>query len=337
MKFDWNICGHYRVTNFLQSAITNHKVAHAYLFVGPRGLGKQEVARNFLASILCQAESGSVPCNDCHHCRQLANGIHPDVYELNRLTDDKTGKFKSGIGVEQIRDLKSKLCQGTFLNSYRAVIIPEAQYINSSAANALLKALEEPFPKTVIILIAESQSDLPQTIASRCQVINFMNVKTVEIEKYLADNFGCDNVKNLARLSFGRPGRAISFLENEELLNGYQKDLDNLLKIAASGLSVRMELAEEVIEWKNDEVENKIQIRNLLNNWQSMVRDFILEKNDNQSLIANLNQAVQIGKISRESSFSQLLRFSRNIIKVRSMLGLNLNTKLLLENLIINF
>lgn len=335
-KFDWNICGHKNIVHFLQSAIVSQKIAHGYLFVGPAHVGKYTVAKEFIASILCQSEIGPIPCGECLHCQQLENSIHPDVYLVEKMTDEKTGKSKKNIVIDQIRDLKNRLQQATLLNDHKVAVIPEAQSINTNAANALLKVLEEPTPKTVIILIAENIDSLPQTILSRCQILKFLPIASNEIEKYLTYHESDIDKAKTARLSFGRPGLAISLSSNEEQQKKYSQNINYFFKILGSGLSQRFNIVADIIDWSKDEVNNIKELNGLFDDWQIILRDLSLFKNNNEPLVANIDYLEIIKKQSDSFSFSKIISVLNNINQAKKYFKYNVNSKLILENLIIN-
>lgn len=336
-KFHWDICGHQKITDFLQSAITNQKIAQAYLFVGPAGLGKNAIAQEFIASIFCQEKEGMVPCGECVHCQQIGHKVHPDVYRLDRLVDEKTGRLKKDITVDQVRDLKIKMQQATLLNDYKAALIPEAQFLNENSANALLKLLEEPTAKTVIILIAEDIKKMLQTIVSRCQVIKFLPVATKEIELYLTKKSSGAAIKEIARLAYGRPGLAMSFLTDQENLKNYLSDVSNFFKIIGANLNERFDLAGDLIDWTKDESVNSQKINKLFDHWQSILRDLTLADSANEPLIVNLNQLAAIKKYQSLWPPSKIKKILKSLHQAKIYFRQNLNTRTVLEHLIINF
>src|SRR3989344_1191746 len=166
----WPIVGHSHIVSYLQNSLNNLKLAHAYLFVGLDHVGKAAVAGYFINSLVCQnleVEALAVPCGECQSCRQALSGNHPDVYWLARELNEKTDKLKKNISIEQVRQLQNKLSLRSFLNSYKIAVVSEAQTLSAEAANSLLKTLEEPSARTVLILLAENLARLPQTIVSR--------------------------------------------------------------------------------------------------------------------------------------------------------------------------
>src|SRR6185503_17434791 len=150
---DWQITGHKRQLDFLEKTMATGKVAHGYLFVGPAGVGKHAVALKMAEKLLGTAS------------------FSPDLIELKKLED------KNEITIEPVRDLLYKLALKPYAAPYKVAIIENAEQLNTAAANAMLKVLEEPKPNTVIILTASNSARLPKTIVSRTQKINFGLVK----------------------------------------------------------------------------------------------------------------------------------------------------------------
>ena len=334
---NWNICGHEKVIEFLKGSINNNRTAHAYLFVGLKHLGKYTVAKSFVSSLLCQQESGPNYCQNCYNCQQFEKNIHPDVYMVEQKMDEKTGKLKRGIVIGQVRELKNKLQQATLLDGYKVALIPEAQLINKNAANAVLKVLEEPTPNTIIILIAEDIKQLPDTIVSRCQVLKFLPVATREVQEYLqAQGVDPEQGNSLSRLAQGKPGRAITFLDNQELLNQYKGNVDSFLRVLGCDIGGRLGLVDGLVKWDKDEFLNITNINVLFNDWQVVLRDLLLISTDNEPLIVNLDYLNQLKIKHQELSVSKIKNIWQNIQRARGYFQDNVNSKLVLENLIIN-
>lgn len=178
------IIGHEKIVEALRRQASNGRLAHAYLFVGPEGVGKTAVARGLLGT------------------RE-----HDTVV---REQDAKTGKLKSAISVEQIRELRDRLSLTSFAGERKTAFIEEADWMNDAAANALLKTLEEPRGDTTIVLRAETLESVPATVASRCQVLRFHPVAEDVIARALLERgHDREEAARTARLSGGRPGVAL--------------------------------------------------------------------------------------------------------------------------------
>lgn len=180
------IIGHEKIVEALRRQASNGRLAHAYLFVGPEGVGKSTVARALLAA-----------------------GCGDPAYNVRRSEDEKTGKLKSAISVEQIRELRDRLSLTSFSGEKKTAFIEEADWMNDAAANALLKTLEEPRGDTTIVLRAETLESVPATVASRCQVFRFHAVPEATIaEALVRRGLDREEAAHVARLSSGRPGVA---------------------------------------------------------------------------------------------------------------------------------
>jgi DNA polymerase-3 subunit delta' len=144
------------------------RLAHALLLSGPRDCGKTDLARRFLAAVLC-LEDRYPACGACRSCQLLASGAHPDGHVMTISPHPKTGKMRTMIVVDQIRDLTASLFLTNTISKRKGAVIHPAEESNASALNALLKTLEEPPSDTVIILVSHNTGRLPATVRSRCQ------------------------------------------------------------------------------------------------------------------------------------------------------------------------
>ncbi len=336
LDFSWDICGHHKQMAFLQSAITQQAVVHGYLFVGPSHIGKETVARAFTQSLLCHGGSGKTPCGSCAACTQFERGIHSDVYTVERLTDPKTQKLKSSISIDQIRDLKSKLQQGTLLGGYKVAMIPEAELLNTNAANALLKALEEPVGKTLIILIASSFDAVLPTIASRCQVVQFTPVATRDLEACLAQKTDTASARQWARIAAGRPGLAFNYIENPHLQDAYVHGVSWLLQSFSLPLYQRLGKVSDLFEWTADERRNQQQLEVVMSHWQYLLRDCLLFQSENRALLVNGNLIDEMQTVAQRFSVHRLIGLMNRLNESARLFTANITSKNIIENFLIH-
>lgn len=180
-----HLIGHGDKIAFLTEALAEGRMHHALLFEGPQGIGKATLAFHLAGHLLAKSGSaaGDLAMPDYHHpvWRQIAGGMHPAVLHINRPFDQKTGKFRTAITVEEIRRVTHFLTRTAHDGAWRIVIVDPADDMNRNAANALLKTLEEPPAKALFILISHSAGRLLPTIRSRCQSLTFKALDDQEL------------------------------------------------------------------------------------------------------------------------------------------------------------
>ena len=176
-NFD-EIVGQEHITKTLINAINDNRVAHAYLFSGPRGVGKTTTARILSKSLSCEKGVTAVPCNTCSNCKEIDNSMNLDVLEIDGA---------SNRGIDEIRTLQENTRYAPGRGKYKIYIIDEVHMLTKPAFNALLKTLEEP-PKHVIFIFATTEPHkVPMTVLSRCQRFNFRRLTVSEIEEKLIE------------------------------------------------------------------------------------------------------------------------------------------------------
>jgi DNA polymerase-3 subunit delta' len=202
-----SVVGHRRTLAMLSSEPA--APAHAYLFVGPEGVGKGTVARAFAALLVCPA--GGVHDGECSSCRRAAAGNHPDVNIV-----EPEGRTMLTVG--QARTTMAKATLAPVESVRKVFVFDEAGVMSEGAANALLKTLEEPNATTAFILVADSDEDLPATLSSRCRIIHFGRVDEAEVVAAL-ERAGVESEQatEAARLGAGRPGLALRLATRQEV------------------------------------------------------------------------------------------------------------------------
>ena len=202
----------------MSEALQSRRVHHALLLAGPKGQGKRVLADAFAAAALC---SNRMPdggaCGACRSCLLVAAGSHPDLVRVTfELRDD--GKPRSEITVDQLRNLCQRLSLSSQFGGLQIALIDPADAMNASAANALLKTLEEPATDTVIVLIADDPSRLPATIRSRCQRMDLRLPTSQEALEWLrGQGIDADDVALTLEASLGNPGQAAAWMEDGTL------------------------------------------------------------------------------------------------------------------------
>jgi DNA polymerase-3 subunit delta' len=196
------VFGHDRVLERLRRSLAVGRVAHAYLFVGPAGVGKATVARAFSAALTCPEEPGE-GCGECPSCLRLEAATHPDVHVVEPDGQE--------VKIEQVRGLQRALAYRPSMARCAVAIIPQAERLNLPAANALLKTLEEPPGETVLVLVSPAASLLPPTVVSRCEQVSFTPLPQEELASFLVSRRGltAEAAALTAALAAGRVGLAL--------------------------------------------------------------------------------------------------------------------------------
>ena len=211
----WNV----EAWDRLQQRRRRDSMPHAILLAGPSGLGKREFSEEFARSLLCQSPTeGAHGCGTCRACRFAIAGTHPDLVRVNlELRDD--GKPRTEITVDQMRALGERLGLTAQFGGVQIALIDPADALNVNASNALLKTLEEPTPRTIIVLVADHPSRLSATIRSRCQRVEFrVPAAPVALAWLFQQDVDKTLVEDALHASEGNPGRALLWLRSGAMM-----------------------------------------------------------------------------------------------------------------------
>lgn len=218
-----DVVGHERPLEGFRRIVARGRLAHAYLFVGPSGIGKRLFARELARAVLCEAPdrvaAALEACERCDACLQVAAGTHPDFFTMCRPEDAN----------EMPTELLRELCRGFSLKPARGhgkvAILDDADDLNEESANCFLKTLEEPPPGSVFILLGTSSDRQLATITSRCQTVRFAPLPA-ELVRVVLQRHGIDDparLDRLVRLAGGSPGQALALAD--EVLWAFRRDL----------------------------------------------------------------------------------------------------------------
>ncbi len=179
------IVGQEHIVNTLANAIQSNRVAHAYLFAGPRGVGKTSMARILSKALNCQKGPTDAPCNKCSTCESIRNGNNIDVLEIDGA---------SNRGIDEIRSIRQNVGYAPAISRYKIYIIDEVHMLTREAFNAILKTLEEPPGHVKFIFATTSPNRVPDTVQSRCQRFDFKNISVSDISNRLAQICKTENI-----------------------------------------------------------------------------------------------------------------------------------------------
>lgn len=216
-----DIVGQEHVVTTLKNAIRSDHIAHAYLFAGPRGVGKTSMARILSKAINCHNGITVSPCNECDTCKCISKGNDIDVLEIDGA---------SNRGIDNIRDLRQNVKYAPARSRFKIYIIDEVHMLTDQAFNALLKTLEEPPPHVKFIFATTDADKLPETVQSRCQRFDFKNVTTADI------------IKRLAKIC------------NDEGVATEQSALEAIAAYARGGLRDSQSILDQLIAYSTDKI-----------------------------------------------------------------------------------
>ncbi|MCB1189002.1 MAG: DNA polymerase III subunit gamma/tau [Leptospiraceae bacterium] len=197
--------------NALKNAFKNNRVGHAYIFYGPRGVGKTTIARILAKRLNCESPQNNEPCNECTSCTEITRGISNDVLEIDAA---------SNRGIDNIRDLRENVKFSPMGGKYKVYIIDEVHMLTEPSFNALLKTLEEPPPNVVFVMATTEYHKIPETILSRCQDFTFKKVPLTELQTYIEGICKVEKIKYdeeglfwIAKKGDGSVRDTLSFME----------------------------------------------------------------------------------------------------------------------------
>lgn len=243
----------------LHEDFARHTFVHAYLLCGPRGTGKQSVARLCAMAAMCRGE-GARPCGQCGPCRRVLSDTHPDLHTI------VPEKGKQSIGVNVLRDVLEQVATKSFEDTTKVMLFPQAEKMTAAAQNALLKTLEEPPQDTVFFLITDQPGALLPTIVSRCRVIRFHPLSEQACAQRLtALGQTPAEAKRRARMAEGCVGQALAI--DEDRLALMQKLTEDVFSIRRPGDVLG------VVNVYKDDKEHQRMVMDLL---ETAVRDILL-------------------------------------------------------------
>ncbi len=279
MTFD-EVVGQQHIVKTLKNSILNNRLHHAFIFAGPRGVGKTTTARILAKSLNCETGVTVTPCNKCSICNEITNGSSMDVQEIDAA---------SHTGVDNVRDIIDKVAYTPIKARYKVYIIDEAHMLSKAAFNALLKTLEEPPPHVKFIFATTEPNKIIPTITSRCQRFDFKRVENTDIVNHLEELLKKEKIKYtrsalsvIARESHGSVRDSLSILEH--IVSFSTGDVNDEAITRALGLISRSTIIRLFKHILNKEKEKAIEIID-----ESYMAGFDLQLLFNELLILTRN------------------------------------------------
>jgi DNA polymerase-3 subunit delta' len=316
----------------LRSSISRSSVAHAYLFTGPRNCGKTTTALAFASALNCAdpTPEGDA-CGRCMSCLRIQAGNDADVQAISPEKDQTT--------IDQMREMIRSLSFAPLSGKYRVYIVEQADTLNPSSENCILKVLEEPPPYAVLILLSSNPNSLLPTIRSRCRVVRFSRASTSQIEEVLSSlSLSDDERRVIAACSQGLVGKAIGAASGPEFMEERQAVLQALRAWANGPAVMGLQTAETIrklAEPKKNDPDERTRIRRLtemLDHVLSWYSDLLSMKVGGVQHI-NVDYADDLSDEVGRYSTRRLRRAIRSIMDTRRYLEGNITPQLALENL----
>jgi len=312
------ILGHDRQKDILRRAIGSDRLAHAYLFEGPEGIGKRLMALALVRAIFCQDGSG---CGSCSACRKVDHHNHPDLHIL-----EAEG---ASIKIEQIRGLQKELSFRPLEAPKKVCLIDGAEKLNPAAGNSLLKTLEEPTGSALLILLTSRPEGVLSTIRSRCQRLPFVRLPQEMLQNLLNERLGADETHGhiLAALSEGSFKKALGkdrdlFIERRKVL------LKSLTALSPKSIIPLFDLAQELAEQKEH-------LPEVLEIFQAFYRDLLLYLHGRpEQEMVNIDLMDKIRRTAGRETVPSLLRKLDAIASSRRQLDRNVNRQLAMDVLL---
>ncbi|WP_302955081.1 DNA polymerase III subunit gamma/tau [Faecalitalea cylindroides] len=297
-NFD-EVVGQQPIIQTLKNAIVQNRIAHAYLFCGPRGTGKTSIAKIFAKMLNCEDESNK-PCGKCTNCKMVQNGSHPDIIEIDAASNN---------GVDEVRNLIDKVKYAPMQGKYKVYIIDEVHMMTTGAFNALLKTIEEPPAHVVFILATTEPNKVIPTIISRCQRFDFNKVSQKDIEKRLSIvckeekiEIDPEAISLIAQLADGGMRDSLSILDQCIAYCSSNITVDNVREIyGVLTTSDIGKLFEHLYEYEVDALIQQIQecsdkgmdLKRLTSDFITLLKEsIILDYSSNSQLVSNTHKEV---------------------------------------------
>ena len=319
------ILGHDSIKRHLQRAVETGMVSHAYILNGEDGMGKKSLACAFALALLCEHRQAE-GCMECHACRQVLSGNHPDLIFV-------THEKPNSIGVDDVREqINDTIRIMPYSSSYKIYIIDESEKMTVQAQNALLKTIEEPPSYGVLILLTTSQEAFLPTILSRCIKLKLKPLRDEMVKNYLMEKLQTEENDAGMYTAFaqGNLGRAISIAASEDFRIMLQSVLDLLKRIGQMDIS-------ELLDYIRRIKEDKLDAEECLDLMQLWYRDVLIYKaTQDKELLIFKGECKAVEDISSRCAYDGLERILDTITRTRMRLNSNVNMELAMEFLLLS-
>ena len=327
------IIGQETIVKTLQNEIKENKISHAYLFSGPRGTGKTSIARVFAKALNCPHLVNGEPCNECSTCKEITEGVNPDVIEIDAASNN---------GVDEIRAMKDRIGFLPAGSKYKIYIIDEVHMLSTSAFNAFLKTLEEP-PKHVIFILATTEPQkILSTVLSRCQRYDFKSLTVEEILDVLEKvciqedvDYDKEALINIAKASDGGLRDALSYLDQAVSYCGDKITDEDAANVTGTVAKDKLFALTKAMKDKNltesicliNELQNSgKEVSKIVNSLLEFYRDILMVKN-----IKNSQTDQRYIDYANQSSFEEIFYYIDVLSDVQNKIKFSNSTSIYLQ------
>jgi DNA polymerase-3 subunit delta' len=327
---EWNVYGHEWAAEMLKEHITRSDVRHAYLFTGPPGVGRRTLAIRFAQALNCtEPPEPGQPCGHCRTCQQIERMQQADLSIVQ--AEQEGGSLK----VEQTRELQRTLSLSPYESRHRIALLLRFHEATVNAQNAFLKTLEEPAPKVVLLLTADSSESLLPTIVSRCEVLRLRPMQLDRLAGILQDrqNLSPADARRLAHLSGGRMGYALRMSSNPGMLKQENDRIEDLLTLLSAAYRDRIAYVERYRYG-----DSRVKAYETLRVWLLFWRDMFLKASGSQVPAVYLDWQDQIqsmaGKVSTTTIRACISDLEDALVRLDTT---NVNVRLLMEVILLDW
>lgn len=340
-KLFQDIVGQEHITKTLTNALKQKKIAHAYLFSGPRGTGKTTAAKILAKALNCEHPQGVEPCNQCPSCLSIDQGAAMEVFEIDAA---------SNRGIDEIRDLRENVKLSARQGKYKAYIIDEVHMLTTEAFNALLKTLEEPPPQVIFILATTEAPKVPVTILSRVQRFEFhrlsvqdMRDRLAEVSKSLNRQIAEDALTVIAQKAEGSLRDALSILDQCLLQDDPVGVAEVYAVLGMVGETFSAQLTEallaadygECLSFLSEGIQQGRDPRQIIKELLEYLRQALLTAATGESPMVAPHLQEQLGRQSGQIGISRLLKWISILLQGESQLKYAANARLAAELLLV--
>lgn len=328
----WDTLGHEWAAEMLRQHIASGRLRHAYLFTGPRGVGRRTLALRFAQAVNClNPPEPGVPCGECRSCQQINRMQQADLTIVQSEAEGESLK------VDQVRELQHALSLAPYESAYRVALLMRFDEATDGAQNALLKTLEEPNPKVLLLVTADDPDNLLPTITSRCELLRLRPMPLDELEQELIRQKGIepDKARLIAHVAGGRPGYAFRMVEDETLLSRRDEWIALFFSLLSGSKRFRLSYSDKETRGRDRE-EVKPKLREAFTHWLSLWRDVLLLASNSGTPLTNLDREGELrrlaGQVSQQQAADLVSRLEHSFARLPQA-----SLQLMLDNLLLGW